>query len=306
MFDTAISQLSTPRWELPREVERVAARGFEALSIWRPKVSDLAPTAVAAVLARAGLRISSLQWAGGFTGADGRSHAESVTDALEAIQVAEGLGAPVLVVHSGCRGGHTRSHARRLLGTALESLLPAATRAGVTLALKPIHAAAACGCSFLTGLAEALDLVEAWVDPALGLALDLWQFADADDLEELTPRLAERTAIVQVADRRGPPSAEIDRLPAGSGSLPLAEAVVALVAAGYRGAVEFDAVGEAVEALGYDAVLDEARRTAADWRERCDAPWFDAPRGLRLGRAAQRAAAGSLRSQASSHIVSPR
>jgi len=306
MFDTAISQLSTPRWELPREVERIAAHGFAAISIWRPKVSDLAPAAVAALLARAGLRVSSLQWAGGFTGADGRSHVESVADALEAIQLAAGLGAPVLVLHSGCRGGHTRSHARRLLGAALEALVPAATRAGVTLALKPIHPAAACGCSFLTGLAEALDLVEARSDPALALALDLWQFADDDALEELLPRLAERTALVQVADRCGSPSAELDRLPAGSGALPLADAVLALVAAGYRGTVEFDAVGEAVEAVGYDAVLDAARRTGAAWRARCDAPWFDAPRGAWPGRVAQRAATGSRRSQASSQVVSPR
>ena len=38
----------------------------------------------------------------------------------EAIEMAETLAAPVLVVHSGCRGGHTRSHARRLLSQAVE------------------------------------------------------------------------------------------------------------------------------------------------------------------------------------------
>ena len=39
------------------------------------------------------------------------------------------LGAAAVVVHSGCRGGHTRSHARRLLVQAMEPLAPIARSA---------------------------------------------------------------------------------------------------------------------------------------------------------------------------------
>jgi len=112
MFEIAISQMMTPRWELAREVDQVARHGFDAISVWRPKVSDVGVDEAAAKIASAGLRVASVQWAGGFTGGDGRSFDDSVADALEAIEMAEGLGAATVVVHSGCRGGTpVRMHA---------------------------------------------------------------------------------------------------------------------------------------------------------------------------------------------------
>lgn len=305
MFEIAISQMMTPRWELAREVDRLSAHGFAAMSVWRPKISDVGASAAAALITAAGLRISSLQWAGGFTGGDGRSFDESIDDALEAIETAEALAAPVLVVHSGCRGGHTRSHARRLLAEAIEFLAAPARQAGVTLAVKPMNPAAAGGCSFVSRLGEAVELVEGFDDPAVRLALDLWHWSDDLELARLVPRLAERTAVVQVADRTGPVAAGEDRLPAGHGQLPLADVVTEMAAYGYRGELEFDPVGETVEILGYDGVLAETRLVASAWSGRANA-MAEASDGspIRTGQRHFRAA-GSRRSQASSQTVSP-
>lgn len=311
MDDIAVSQITTARWELSQELSHCAALGFAALAVWRPKLADVGAAAAAAALERFGVRSSSLTWAGGFTGGDGRSFAECVADALEAIDDAGTLGAPVLVLHSGCRGGHTRSHAFRLLDDALEALLPAARRGGVTLALAPMHPVS--GCSFLSRLDDALDLVERRADPAVRLALDLWHFADDPAIVGLLPRLAEATAVVQVADRCGPPTPGGDRLPAGHGSLDLEPLVAGLRGLGFGGDVEFDPVGETVEVLGYPGVLQESRLVAGAWGDRMAAHWHAAHRhdpgldgrhpvgGPHFRRAA---AAGSRRSQASSHTVS--
>jgi sugar phosphate isomerase/epimerase len=304
MFEIAISQMTTPRWELALEVERLAAHGFHAISLWRPKLSDLGASAAVALVAAAGLRVSSLQWAGGFTGGDGRSFDESIDDALEAIATAEALAAPVLVVHSGCRGGHTRSHARRLLAEALELLAAPARQAGVTLAVKPMHPVAAAGCSFVSRLAEAVELVEGFDDPAVRLALDLWHWADDPTIGGLLPRLAERTAVIQVADRTGAAGAIEDRLPAGHGRLPLAEVVADLAAHGFRGDVEFDPVGETSEILGYEGVLAETRLVAASWASRLAAEVESGTGPVGAGPAYFRGA-GSRRSHASSQTVSP-
>jgi sugar phosphate isomerase/epimerase len=268
MFDVAISELTSVRWELHEELAHAAAVGFDAISLWRPKVSDAGVAETARLLATSGVAASSLQWAGGFTGGDGRSFAESVADAVDAITVAEAVGAPVLVVHSGCRGGHTRSHATRLLSQALEMLAPRAAAAGVTLAIRPVHPLAAPGCSFVTQLADALDLVEQFDDSALRLAVDLWQFGGDHGIDALLPRLAAAAAVVQVADRIGEPSAAADRLPAGSGDLPLEQLVAGLLEAGYRGVVEFDPVGEAVESMGYAAAWRQTRAAVGGWRSR--------------------------------------
>lgn len=311
MFTVAISQLTMSRWELPAEVAHLADRGFDAISIWRPKLSDMGLDESAAILSRSGVRVSSLQWAGGFTGGDGRSFAESVSDAREAIDTAAALGGRILIVHAGCRGGHTLSHARRLLLQALETLLPVAERAGVTLALKPFHAAA--DCSFLNRLREAADLVERFDAGSLRLSLDLWQFAHEQEVWSLADRLASLTAVVQAADRLGPPSSDQERIPVGHGTLPLESLFAMLVEHGYEGDVEFDPVGEAVESLGYDRVLDEARLVADGWKlalqadmgplQPVDATAARLPDAIR-SRTAQFRPAGVRRSHASSQIVS--
>ena len=330
MFHVAISQLTTSRWELPEEIARLADHGFDRLSLWRAKLSDIGPAAAASLLTDAGMRVSSLQWAGGFTGGDGRTFAESIEDAAEAIETAATVGAPTLVIHSGCRGGHTRPHARRLLVQALTTLAPLAGAAGVTLAVKPMHTAAASGCSFLTCAVDALELVEHVADPAIRIAVDLWQFADDPALMRMLPRLAAATSVIQVADRNGPPTSELERLPAGHGSLPLESMVLAFIDHGYTGDFEFDPVGDSVAALGYERVLEETRHVADAWTAAVEerllwsrataAVWQTA--GLRLAAASaagtvlnqrlwpatwsggQFRSAGSRRSHASSQTVS--
>ena len=315
MFNASISQLTTSRWELPEEIAHCTEHGFNAISVWRPKLSDMGVASAAALLASAGMEVSSVQWAGGFTGSDGRSFDESVADAIDAIEATQMLGACVLIVHSGCRGGHTLNHAHRLLRQAIEVIAPVARRKGVTLAIKPIHAAAATGCSFLTQLCEALQLVERLNDSAVGLSLDLWQFGHKPELFKLLPRLAASTAVVQVADRLGPPSGEQERLPASRGSLPLEALIAGLIEFGYAGQIEFDPVGEAVEEIGYERVLAETRVLADAWNAEQSSALFE--QGQTLNPLASTApietcepwniqlrSTPSRRSHASSHTVS--
>jgi sugar phosphate isomerase/epimerase len=306
MFEIAISQTTTARWDLPHEVARLSKHGFGAISVWRPKVSDMGVEAAAGAISRAGIQVVSVLWAGGFTGGDGRSFDESVADAAEAIELAEALAAKTVVVHSGCRGGHTRSHAARLLAQALEQLAPLAARSGVSLALKSMHPSAAADCNFVTRLCEAVDLVERFDDPAVRLAFDLWQWADAAETLSLLPRVAPLTAVVQVADRVGPPTVGGDRLPVGHGSLPIRRVVSRLVDSGFQGAFEFDPVGETVEFLGYESVLASTRGVADAWNL-CPATIFGhSARSVRPVplRGAHFSAAASRRSHASSQTVS--
>lgn len=304
MVDIAVSQVTSVRWDLVDDVTRARAHGFDALALWRPKVSDMSAAAAAVALTASGMRVSSLQWVGGFTGGEGRSFSESVDDARDALAMAAAMAAPVLVVHGGCRAGHTRSHARRLLTQAIELLAPEASRAGVTLAVKPMPPAEATGCGFLDDLADAVAFVELFADPAVRMALDLWQFADDPRLDGLLPRVAAAAAVVQVADRCSPPTRGGDRLPAGHGCLPLESIVTAIVDCGYAGAVEFDPVGEAVEILGYDGVWRETRLVADAWTDRhATASGGPLPLGGRGGSADHFRVAGSgiRKSHASSH-----
>ena len=129
----------------------------------------------------------------------------------------------------------------------------------------------------------------------------------------MLPRLAAASAVVQVADRCGPPAAGGDRLPVGHGSLDLEALVSGLVDHGYRGPFEFDPVGEAVEILGYEGVWQETRFVTDAWADRHAARPGTMVRsgfeGERLPTARGHFLAGSgsggRRSHASSHTGSP-
>ena len=139
MARISMNELTTYRWSFEEDVQNYARAGIQALSVWRQKLSDFGEEKGVELITECGLSVSSLMWAGGFTGSDGRSHKESVDDAHEAIKVASELKADCLIVYSGNRAGHTHNHARRLLNSALKELLPHAGEAGVTLAIEPMH-----------------------------------------------------------------------------------------------------------------------------------------------------------------------
>jgi sugar phosphate isomerase/epimerase len=259
----AVSQLTTLRWELPEELCHCIEHGFNAISLWRPKLSDISVTEARSLLERAAVQVACLQWAGGFTGSDGRTFRESVDDCCEAIDTAEQLEADTLVVYAGCRGGHTLSHARRLVLQALQELAPIAAAAGVSLAVKPIREPAAPGCGFLATLAEAVEVIEVVDHPQVGLAIDLWAYADDPACFRDCNRLARHTRLVSIADRVGPLHADQERLPPGRGGLPLIRRLEALVRAGFYGVVEIDPVGETVVREGYEATLAAVGRYAS-------------------------------------------
>lgn len=265
MIRASISEFSTYRSDLPEEIAQLVRHGFDSIALWRTKLSDIGAAEARSLLETAGMRVSSLLWGGGFTGGDGRSFRESLADVREGIATAVEVGAGVLVLHAGCRGGHTIGHARRLLAEAMHELGPAAEGEGVSLAIKPLHPASAAECSFLGGLAETSAFVESLDEPAVMLAVDLWQFADEPGFIESLRRILPRVAVVQAADRLSSPSPENERLPPGRGMLPLQRIIRDLVRHGYRGDVEFDCVGEAVETMGVERLLESIDASFSGW-----------------------------------------
>ena len=265
MARLAISELTTLRWSFEEDVERLAAAGIAAIGVWRHKLGDFGEEKGAELIAEAGLAVSSLQWAGGFTGSDGRSHDESIHDARQAIGSAEKLKAGCLIIHSGARGVHTHNHARRLFRQALDKLLPLAEERGVMLALEPMQGACGGEFTFVNCLDDALDLVATCNSPALRIALDTYHWGHQPQLLERLPQLAPRLALVQLGDARVPPRGETNRCQLGEGAIPLREIVHRLAAAGYDGFYEVELMGEEIEAADYREVLARSVNVFNEW-----------------------------------------
>jgi sugar phosphate isomerase/epimerase len=261
----AISELTTFRWSFEEDVAKFRAAGVPAIGVWRQKLADVGDERGAEMLMAAALAVSSLQWAGGFTGHDGRSHEESLADARQAIASAATLRAGCLIIHSGARGAHTHNHARRLFRLALDKLLPIAEERGIVLALEPMSGDCGGEFTFLNCFEETLKLVGSYESQALGIALDTYHWGHQPLLFERLSDLVPRLALVQLADAHEPPRAEPDRCLLGEGTIPLREIVNRLTVEGYKGFFEIELMGQEIEAADYREVLAKSMLTFREW-----------------------------------------
>src|SRR5262249_31072401 len=211
-----------------------------------------------------------LQWAGGFTGSDGRSHEDSLADARRAICTADKLKADCLIVHSGARGAHTYNHARRLFRQALDKLLPVAEERGVVLAIEPMNGDCGGEFTFLNCLDETLELVASYDSDALAITLDTYHWGHQPMLMDRLADLAPRLALVQLGDARHPPRSEPNRCQLGDGVLPLRSIVQRLVSSGYEGFFEVELSGEEMETADYREVLRRSMHTFHEWMQECE------------------------------------
>lgn len=265
MERVSINELTTYRWSLEEDVTHYAAQGIRAIGVWRQKLADFGEEKGIELLAEHGLEVSNLFWAGGFTGSDGRSLRESLDDAREAIELAAALKAGSLIVYTGSRAGHTRPHARRLAVDALRQLVPWAEDYGVTLAVEPMHPECAAGWTFLTSLADTLDLLDVVDHPRVQLALDTYQLGFDPQLLAMIPELVARTAIVHLGDGHLPRDREQLRSPLGQGEVPLVDILSALESAGYAGFYDVELIGPDLDEVDYRSRIIAARQFCEAW-----------------------------------------
>jgi sugar phosphate isomerase/epimerase len=260
----SMNEITTFRWSLEEDVENYQQAGYRAIGVWRQKLSDGDEDQAIDLISESGLDVSNLMWAGGFTGSDGRTLAESIDDAADAIRLAAALQAGCLVIYPGGRNNHTYRHAGRVLRTALDELLPLAESVDVPLAIEPMHAACAADWTFLTDVKCAETLLEEYRSPCLKLACDTYHFPFGARHRHVLERLAPHIGIVHLADRRLPPSVDQQRCPLGYGRLPLAEIVTTLQDSGYSGAFDVKLIGPEIEVSDYQGVLEHSQVAFAE------------------------------------------
>jgi sugar phosphate isomerase/epimerase len=256
----SINEMTTYRWSFLDDVTAYHELGVDGIGVWRRKISDFGEERGVELLRETALPVSNLLWAGGFTGADGRSFKQSVEDGLDAVRLAAELGTDTLVVLTGSRGGHTHNHARSLVVDALKELAAVAAESGVSLALEPITPALACQSSFLCTLDDTRELLDrAGSLPQLGLAFDTFHLWQEDDLLDRIPEIVPLVKIVHLGDWREAPHSESDRARLGEGVIPLKEIVGALDASGYRGYYDVEIPADGLRDADYRSLLQECR-----------------------------------------------
>ncbi len=280
----SISQLTTMRWSLHQDVVRYQLQGFNSMGIWRQKVEDCDVFEVADYLHEMRMNVSSVHWAGGFTGGNGVSYEDAMQDAIEAIEMTSRLNSDCLIVHPGCRNGHTSKHARRLFLNALEQLVLVASDFGVRLAIELMPCPTAHRWTFMKQMNCALELLSEFPEEELGLVLDLYHVGLNEEVFENLDRFAQRIALVQLADRRADHQGNEcggneRRLALGEGQVPFDKWFQRLQELGFNGVYEVEIHGEGVSHLDYSERLD----TTKTFIQSAKASWVKNPSADRAG-----------------------
>ena len=255
-----MNEMTTYRWSLKEDVVGYQDAGIGGIGVWRPKLAEFGEERGIDLIGESGLAVSSVSWAGGFTGSNGHSYDESVDDARDAIRVAGKLNAECVAIVSGSRAGHTVRHARRLLVGALQELGDYAAEHNVCLALQPMHPMFERNWTFLNTLDETLDILNRCNHRYIQLAFDVYHLWQEPRLLERIPEIASQTLTVQLSDWREPPRSENDRSLPGEGEIPLPDIVRAFVEAGYSNYFEIEVWSEEVWNSDYGELLDRCRR----------------------------------------------
>ncbi|MGL4514531.1 MAG: sugar phosphate isomerase/epimerase family protein [Lacipirellulaceae bacterium] len=254
----SMNQTTTYRWSFDEDLHHYSRAGYEGVGVWLRKAHDFGEERAVELVEEAGLAVSNVVWAGGFTGSDGASVAEALADTRRALRFAGALRAACLAVYSGGRNSHTQRHAARLLRTSLDALLPLAERVRVPLALEPMHAACAHEWTFLTSFAEALDLVREYDTPWLRLVYDTYHFPLATRHSGLLAEATPYIASVHLGDGHVGGAADNDRCALGEGTVPLAGLVRTLLDAGYDGWFDVELRGSAIGPAEYEHVVRDS------------------------------------------------
>jgi sugar phosphate isomerase/epimerase len=265
-FNTATVRKQAP---LDQIIEACVARGIGLIDPWRDQVQAVGLEKIARQLRDAGVKLSGYCRGGFFTAADQAGQAAALEDNRRAIDEAVALGAPclVLVVGAlpGALAGPPRSKdivlARHQVRDGIAASLEYAQRAGMPLAVEPLHPMQAADRACVNTLEQALDLCDA-LDPGrtgiLGVALDAYHVWWDPKLASQVERAGrDRLLAYHVCDWLVPTKDLVnDRGMMGDGIIELKKLRGMVEAAGYTGPVEVELFSDTWWSRPMDEVID--------------------------------------------------
>jgi len=157
------------QWTLAQAIEGCARHGIRGISPWRDQVAQMGLSQAKRSIREKNLVVTGLCRGGFFTAKDWRD------DNRRAIEEAHELGAQclVLVVGGLLPGSKDLSLSREKVKEGIAAILPEARKAGVPLAIEPLHPMQAAERACINTLEQALDLCDALGD-GLGVAVDVY------------------------------------------------------------------------------------------------------------------------------------
>ena len=247
------------QWTLAQIIDGCARHGIRGISPWRDQVAQMGISSAARAIRENDLVVTGLCRGGFFT-------AENwLDDNRRAIDEAYELDAQclVLVVGGLLPGSKDLIGSRRHIAEGIATILPEARKAGVPLAIEPLHPMQAAERACINTLEQALDLCDELGD-GLGVALDVYHVWWDPKLEAQIRRAGARVLAYHICDWLVPTRDLLnDRGMMGDGVIDLPRIRVWVRSAGYAGFQEVEIFSETWWSRDPDEVLEVCKERSA-------------------------------------------
>ena len=244
------------QWTLAQMIDGCARHGIRGIAPWRDQLDGMGVKAAARAIRANGLTVTGLCRGGFFTSPD------FLEDNLRAIEEAHELGAQclVLVVGGLLAGSKDLTLSRERILDGISAILPEARKAGVPLAIEPLHPMQAAERACINTLEQALDVCDALGD-GIGVAVDVYHVWWDPKLEQQIRRAGKKRILgYHICDWRVPTRDLLnDRGMMGDGVIDLPRIRSWMEGAGYTGFHEVEIFSE----------LDWWRRDADEVLQTC-------------------------------------
>ena len=228
------------QWNLAQIIDGCARHGIRGISPWRDQLAAMGLRNASSSIRRNGLSVTGLCRGGFFTAKDWRD------DNRRAIEEAHELGAQclVLVVGGLLPGSKDLFRSRQAVKDGIAAILPEARKAGVPLAIEPLHPMQAAERACINTLEQALDICDA-LGEGIGVAVDVYHVWWDPKLQSQIMRAGKRILAHHIGDWLVPTRDLLnDRGMMGDGVLDLPLIRSWVESAGYTGFQEVEIFSE--------------------------------------------------------------
>lgn len=179
-----VHTLTTKPWDLKQCIENYHAAGIRSVTIWRNVLENKNLKEARRMLNDYGMEVVSVARGGFFPSVETKKRMAAIDDNLVAIEQASAVGAPVLVLVCGADGRQSLEKSRDQIREGILQILPVAQRAGVKLAIEPLHPMYAGDRSAIVTLAQANQVAEEINSEFVGVAVDVYHLWWDDTLQQ--------------------------------------------------------------------------------------------------------------------------
>lgn len=232
------------QWTLDKIIDGCARHEIRGISPWRDQVQALGLERTAQLIRSNELTVSGYCRGGMFPGVDDAACRAADEDNRRAVDEALAVNAACLVLVVGGLPGDSKdiAGARSQVRDGLGRLLDYSRRAGMPLAIEPLHPMYAADRACVNTLAQANDLCDELGDDGLGIAVDLYHtWWDPQFYAQIERAGRKRILGFHICDWLVPTRhLLLDRGMMGDGVIDIRAARLAVEALGYTGAHEVE------------------------------------------------------------------